>query len=76
MFTRFLPEMLSEHAPDASLRDFYTGLLASEARHHGSFLTLASQVAPEAAVRARLGELARHEAQVLAECPPMPRLHA
>lgn len=69
-------KLLSEHADDASLRDFYEGLLASEARHHGAFLTLASRVAPEAEVRARLDELAQHEAQVLAECPAMPRLHA
>jgi tRNA-(ms[2]io[6]A)-hydroxylase len=68
--------VLSEHAGDPSLRDFYKGLLASEARHHGAFLALASELAPDAEVRARLGELARHEAQVLAECPPMPRLHA
>ena len=69
-------KVLSEHADDGSLRDFYKGLLASEARHHGAFLTLASQVAPEAEVRARLDALAQHEAQVLAECPAMPRLHA
>jgi tRNA-(ms[2]io[6]A)-hydroxylase len=68
--------VLSERAPDASLRDFYAGLVASEARHHGAFLTLASQVAARDAVRARLAELAEHEAQVLAECPAMPRLHA
>jgi tRNA-(ms[2]io[6]A)-hydroxylase len=68
--------VLSEQAGDPELRSFYTGLLASEARHHGSFLTLAGQVAPPDAVRARLAELAQHEAEVLADVPPMPRMHA
>jgi tRNA-(ms[2]io[6]A)-hydroxylase len=68
---------LAEHdGGDPELRAFYKGLLASEARHHGIFLTLADQVAPESDVRARLAELAEHEAQVLADVPPMPRLHA
>ena len=68
---------LAEHdGGDDELRAFYKGLLASEARHHGIFLTLAHEVAPAADVRARLAELAEHEAQVLATVPPMPRLHA
>ncbi|HVN39453.1 MAG TPA: tRNA-(ms[2]io[6]A)-hydroxylase [Myxococcota bacterium] len=68
--------LLAEHAPDASLREFYGGLLASEARHHGIFVALATQLATPEVVRARLDELARHEAEVLAGLPPMPRLHA
>jgi tRNA-(ms[2]io[6]A)-hydroxylase len=69
--------VLAEHeGADGALRDFYNGLLASEARHHGIFLTLAGEIAPAAVVRARLSELAQHEAEVLAAVPPMPRLHA
>jgi tRNA-(ms[2]io[6]A)-hydroxylase len=69
-------KLLAEHAGDAELRDFYAGLLASEARHHGIFLTLADRLAPQAVVRERLDALARHEALVLADVPPMPRMHA
>jgi tRNA 2-(methylsulfanyl)-N6-isopentenyladenosine37 hydroxylase len=68
--------LLAEHASDASLREFYAGLLASEARHHGIFVSLATQLATAEVARARLDELARHEAEVLAALPPMPRLHA
>jgi tRNA-(ms[2]io[6]A)-hydroxylase len=68
--------LLAEHAPGDSLREFYTGLIASEARHHGIFVALAGELAGTEVVRARLDELARHEAEVLAALPPMPRLHA
>jgi tRNA-(ms[2]io[6]A)-hydroxylase len=68
--------ILAERAPDARLRDFYRGLLASEARHHGVYLRLAARLAPDREVSRRLGELAEHEAAVLAETPPLPRMHA
>jgi tRNA-(ms[2]io[6]A)-hydroxylase len=60
---------------EPELAALYRGLLASEARHHQTYVDLATMVAPDASVRARLGELARHEAAVLAAAPPMPRLH-
>jgi tRNA-(ms[2]io[6]A)-hydroxylase len=69
-------KLLAEAAQDADLAAFYRGLLAAEARHHGIYLELAAQLAPDATLRARLGELAEHEAQVLAESPAMPRMHA
>jgi tRNA-(ms[2]io[6]A)-hydroxylase len=68
--------LLADAAPDAELRDLYRGLLASEARHHGAYLELAAAVAPAAELRERLAQLAAHEAQVLAEAPPLPRMHA
>lgn len=68
--------LLADAAQDPSLRDFYAGLLAAEARHHGVYLALAAQLEPEARVRARLAELALHESRVLAETPPQARLHA
>ena len=58
------------------LGPLYRGLLASEARHHTTYVALAEAVAPRDAVRARLRELALHEAEVLAGVPPMPRIHA
>jgi tRNA-(ms[2]io[6]A)-hydroxylase len=68
--------LLADAAPDAELRAFYAGLLAAEARHHGVYVGLAARLAPGAELRARLAELARHEAQVLADLPPLARLHA
>ncbi len=66
---------LREH--DAALADLYAGLLASEARHHDTYLDLAraTGVVPEAELRERLAALAEHEAAVLANAPWEPRLH-
>jgi tRNA-(ms[2]io[6]A)-hydroxylase len=67
--------LLSESVDDAELAAFYRGLLASEARHHQSYVALAIDVLPEAVVRARLAELAAHEAAVIAAAPALPRMH-
>jgi tRNA-(ms[2]io[6]A)-hydroxylase len=68
--------LLAEHVDDAELAAFYRGLLASEARHHQEYVDLATTVAPAATVRARLAELARHEAAVVAAAPAVARMHA
>ena len=60
---------------DAELAAYYGSLLAVEARHHRDYLELAAGFRPAAEVRARLAEIAQHEAKVLAENPPEPRLH-
>ena len=67
--------LLADALEDAALAAFYRGLLASEARHHHVYLELAGSVAPEATVRSRLRALAAHEAAVLADAPPLARLH-
>ena len=59
---------------DDALAALYRGLLAAEARHHETYVELATAVAPDA--RTRLRELALHEAAVLASTPPIARLHA
>ena len=69
-------KLLAEHLDDAALRDLYTSLLASEARHHQSYVDLAATIAPVAEVRARLRELALHEAHVIEHAPRVARLHA
>jgi tRNA-(ms[2]io[6]A)-hydroxylase len=69
-------KLLAEALADPALAALYRGLLASEARHHHAYVELAAGLAPEAEVRARLGELALHEAAVLAAAPALPRLHA
>jgi tRNA-(ms[2]io[6]A)-hydroxylase len=67
--------LLAEALPDPALAAFYRELLASEARHHQVYVGLAEGLAPRDAVRARLAELALHEASVLADAPDEPRLH-
>lgn len=70
--------LLAEHLSEPDLARMYRGLLASEARHHTGYVELALAVAQDeaTAVHARLEELARHEAEVLAELHPYPRIHS
>jgi tRNA-(ms[2]io[6]A)-hydroxylase len=69
--------LLADAVPDAALAALYRGLLASEARHHRTYLDLARGVAGgDDTVRARFRALAAHEAAVLAAAPPVARLHA
>ncbi len=63
-------------SPTPSLGALYQGLLASEARHHGSYLELAVQASDESSARARLLELAEREAEIIADPSPMVRMHA
>jgi tRNA 2-(methylsulfanyl)-N6-isopentenyladenosine37 hydroxylase len=56
----------------------YSGLLASEARHHATYVELARACVDvsEAELQARLRELAEHEAAVIAAAPlDQPRMH-
>jgi tRNA-(ms[2]io[6]A)-hydroxylase len=68
--------LLADTATDPALRDLFGGLRAAEARHRGVYVGLAERLAPGAVVRDRLAALAEHEARVLAESPPLPRMHA
>jgi tRNA-(ms[2]io[6]A)-hydroxylase len=68
-------QLLAAAVPDPALATFYRSLLASEARHHATYVDLATTAAPPDAVRTRLRELAAHEAAVLASMPPTPRFH-
>ena len=63
-------------AVDAELARFYAGLERAEARHQHVYVELAETVAPPREVRARLAELAKHEADVVAALPRAPRLHS
>ena len=68
-------KLLAEHLEQGELQDLYRGLLACEARHHGTYLELAKAIADEAEVLARLEVVATHEADVLADAPTDPRMH-
>jgi len=68
-------QLLSETLEDPELAALYRDLLASEARHHRVYLDLADRLAPASEVRARLAELARAEAGILAEPSTLCRMH-
>jgi tRNA 2-(methylsulfanyl)-N6-isopentenyladenosine37 hydroxylase len=68
-------KLLAEVLEDQPLKKLYKGLLAAEARHHQLYVDLALTIAPEDEVRARLEEIAAHEAASIALCPLEPRLH-
>jgi tRNA-(ms[2]io[6]A)-hydroxylase len=67
--------LLSEQLPDADLRSFYRGLMASEARHFSLFSTLAADCFGGASSRARLATLAAREATIVQELPLGPQVH-
>ena len=68
-------KVLAEHLEDAPLKSLYEGLLACEARHHSTYLDLASEIFGRDVAVARLAEVAAHEAEVMADAPTTPRLH-
>ena len=61
---------------DSELSQFFGGLFESEARHHTTYVRLAKLFAPDAEVDTRLQELAKEEAEIIAEGEPEPRVHS
>lgn len=68
-------KLLAENLADAELAALYRGLLASEARHHATYLDLARALFPKDEVSRRVDEIAVHEARVIASAPEEPRIH-
>lgn len=70
-------QILADRLADPELARLYRGLLVSEARHHATYLDLARGVGlfAEDEIRARLAEIAAHEAAVIARSPLEPRMH-
>jgi tRNA-(ms[2]io[6]A)-hydroxylase len=68
--------LLSDHHPDAGLRQTFRSLLESEARHYLVFVKLAEQQQARDAVRERLQELAAAECGILEGVKPLPRIHS
>jgi len=69
-------QLVAAAVPDPAVARLYRQLLASEARHHHTYVDLARPLVASGELTARLDELARHEAAVLVEPTPLVRLHA
>jgi len=66
-----------EDGGEGELAALYRGLLAAEERHHQVYVDLARAVGfDESEIRSRADVMSAHEASVLSELPPAPRLHA
>ncbi len=68
--------LLATALGDEPLGRFYAALRKAEARHHGLYVDLACQLAPRDEVAERLQEITHHEAVILADARPLPRLHS
>lgn len=66
--------LLADALPDPKSRELYASLATAEVRHRDIFLALARDAAPET-WRARAGELAAIEAEILAHRTPTARIH-
>lgn len=71
---QILTEGLAETDPE--LAALYGSLLASEARHHRLYLDLAARLVDRGRLAARLDELSRVEAEIIAKPCDRVRLHA
>ena len=61
---------------DTELRKLYRGLWASEHGHYRTFIQLAQQIQPEAAVAQRWEEMLEAEARIIARQEAGPRMHS
>ncbi len=68
--------LLADALEDPELAGLYRSLLASEARHHRTYLDLARLYFPERQLRERLEALAAREAAVIAAGGPETRMHS
>lgn len=69
-------KLLAENLADPKLAGLYRSLLASEARHHHGYVEMAMDRFGREVTRARLVELAEHEAAILATPGPALRMHS
>lgn len=68
--------LLATHIPDPELAEFYRSLMASEARHFGTYWILADTYFERDVVKQRLEKLAVVESQLLFTLHPEPRIHS
>ena len=69
-------KLLSIHSPDIELRNLYSELLKSEARHFGIYWKLANERFERGILTSRLEALARVESDALTELHQEPRMHS
>ena len=69
-------KLLAESLEDGELAKMYAGLLASEARHHQTYLDLAGVQVNESTLYKRLSEVAEYEASILTGPAGHIRLHS
>lgn len=67
--------MVAEALEPGRLKDFYTSITRSEARHHGLFVRLAREYFPGEMVQQRLDELLDAEARIVGALPLRPTVH-
>ncbi len=68
-------KLLAEGLDEPELAAFYRDLMASEARHHRLFVSLAEQIFGKEGTRARLETMAAREAEVVGELALGPTVH-
>ncbi|MBW4623122.1 MAG: tRNA isopentenyl-2-thiomethyl-A-37 hydroxylase MiaE [Cyanosarcina radialis HA8281-LM2] len=68
--------LLAAHLPDPQLASFYRRLMASEARHYGTYWSLARTYFEPTTVAERLETLAIAESELLSALHPEPRIHS
>ncbi|MEL6604383.1 MAG: tRNA-(ms[2]io[6]A)-hydroxylase [Cyanobacteria bacterium J06614_10] len=68
--------LLGEHCPEPALAKFYRSLMASEARHYGSYWLLATTYFDVDLVNERLTALAEKECDILSTLHSEPRVHS
>ena len=68
--------LLSSNCPEPELAQFYRSLMASEARHFGTYWVLADTYFDREVVMSRLDELAIVESEILSTLHPKPRIHS
>ncbi len=69
-------KLLSIHSPDIELRNLFSDLLKSEARHFGIYWKLADERFERNLLTSRLEELAKVESDALLEMHNQPRMHS
>ncbi len=67
--------MIAEALEPGPMKDFYTQITRSEARHHGLFVRLAREYFPTDVVQDRLDELLDAEAKIVDELPLRAAVH-
>ena len=67
---------LAEQLADTELAELYRSLLASEARHHATYVDLAIPFFGRTATLDRLGELADQESKAVVDTPREVRVHS